>query len=654
MKPFTIAFTVLVTVVLILVGGCALVLYHYFPSMMWILLASLMVVVIGALLFVFRFKRICTGWIQRLAKKIDPAQEMALQAFPLPVLLVNEDGQLLFTNKLFNSQVMHDSIPVISTPVEHLFEGVTPELLASEKSLMLQRDGRKYTAVISAIRSDKGHRYVLYLIDDTELKDTAEEYKASRPAVLQICIDNLEEATEHLRAGDRARISGHIETMLEDWISNGGGLLQKYGNERFVAITEHRQLLTMMKDRFAILQQVRDAFPEVEGNITLSIGVGQEKTIDECRRSALRALDMALSRGGDQVAIKNINGFDFYGGKSGGVQHRTRVRTRIIADSLRELIVASDRVLIMGHRMSDLDSLGGGAALASVITSLGIPAFAVVKREATMAGQLIERFTATGKGELFISPDSAAKAITKKSLLIIVDTHASSMLESPELYELAERVVVIDHHRKMVNHIQDAVLSYHESASSSASELIAELMPYLSDQKFSRLEAEALLAGIMLDTRNFVLRTGVRTFEAAAYLRGLGADTVSVKKMFAESLELYRRKSDLVSSAEMYHSAAIAVTDEDYAQYRAAAAQAADDLLSVQGVAASFVISRMSQQIQISARSFGECNVQLIMEALGGGGHLTMAATQLSNCTTDEAKQQLKTAIDDYYRHLNT
>lgn len=654
MKSFTIAFSILVSTVVVLVGGCAAVLYRYAPSLMWGVLILFLLIVVGALVFVFRFRRVCTGWIHRLVKKIDPSQEMALQSFPMPLILVDESGNLLYSNNLFDAQVMGNSSPVVNTPLDTLFEDCSTDALTSGKSLLLQRNGRKYTAVVSTIRSDKGQRYVLYLQDDTSLKDIAEEYIASRPVALQICIDNLEEATEHLRAGDRARISGHIETMLEDWISGGGGLLQKYGNERFVSMTERRHLEKMIENRFSILQKVRDSFPEADGSITLSIGIGQEKTIDECRRSALRALDMALSRGGDQVAIKTINGFDFYGGKSGGVQHRARVRTRIIADSLRELMIASDRVLIMGHRMSDLDSLGGSVALASIINRIGITAHAVVKQNATMAGHLIERFKESGKGELFISPEAAAKSITKNTLLIIVDTHASSMLESPELYNLAERVVVIDHHRKMVNHIDDAVLTYHESASSSASELITEMLPYFSDQKVGRLEAEALLAGIMLDTRNFVLRTGVRTFEAAAYLRSLGADTVSVKKMFAESLELYRRKNDLVSTAEMYHNTAISVTEEDYDKFRTAAAQAADDLLSVQGVQASFVVTRMNHQIQISARSFGECNVQIIMETLGGGGHLTMAATQLTDCTVYEAEEKLKSAINEYFKHQRT
>jgi len=235
-------------------------------------------------------------------------------------------------------------------------------------------------------------------------------------------------------------------------------------------------------------------------------------------------------------------------------------------------------------------------------------------------------------------------------LLIIVDTHTANMLESAELYRrMAQRVVLIDHHRRRVDHIEDTVLTYHESGSSSTCELIAELLPYLTDSKISRNVADALLAGIMLDTRNFVFRTGVRTFEAAAYLRQLGADTIAVKKMFSEDLELYRRKSDLLSLAELYQQTAIAVSDEDYAEHRTAAAQAADDMLLIQGVVASFVVTPMKDYIQISARSYGECNVQLIMEAMGGGGHITMAATQLRDVTVAQAREELLSAIDNYF-----
>lgn len=583
-----------------------------------------------------------------VAKRLDTSSREALEAHPLPILLVSDDGKVLYHNEVFSKTVLKQEAVVLGQQAETVFSGFSMEDVAIHGTLDIQYGDKKLTAYIAPMTEKSASGYLLYLFDNTSLKNIAAEYTASRPVVLQFCIDNLEEATQHLRDGDRARISGQIETMLDDWIVSYSGVLQKHGSNRFLAIAENRNLNDMTKNRFAILDKVRSAFPEVEGGITLSVGVGQGKTLGECRQMARQALDMALSRGGDQAAIKTVNGYDFYGGKSRGVERRTKVRTRMVANALRDLIIGSEQVMIMGHRLSDLDCLGSGVALAVACRSLGVQTHVVVRRRSSMARQLIERYEETGRGDLFLDPEEAIELIGKRMLLIVTDTHAVSMLDAPDFYDLAQRVVVIDHHRRMVNYIQDAVLTYHEPSSSSACELVTELIPYMLTEKPGRLEAEALLSGIMLDTRNFVLRTGVRTFEAAAYLRSLGADTVSVKKMFAESLEMYRLKNDLVACAELYRETAIAMTGEDMSSRRAAAAQAADDLLSVQGVHASFVISPIGQELNISARSFGEINVQLIMEQLGGGGHQTMAATQLRGVTPVKAKMMLQDAIDAY------
>lgn len=649
MKRQITLFSVIAVVLALLAGGCAAVLALHAPSLYWLPLALLAVVVVGLVILLAVIKRIYTGWLRRLVYTIDPKMQSALQRFPLPALLLSVTGEIQFANDPFNSQVMDGTSPIFGSSVQRLFKELTDGALAEKSILDVEREDRKYTAYISVISRDKNCRYAVYFLDNTDLKDIAEEYAASRPVVLQICIDNLEESTEHLRAGDRARISGTIETMLEDWIAADNGVLQKYGNERFVAVTEHRHLEKMIAERFALVSNIKNSFPEADNSVTLSVGVGEGTTIDECRSMASQALDMALSRGGDQVAVKTLNGYDFYGGQSQGVERRTKVRTRIIADALRDLIVGSEHVIVTGHRMSDLDCLGSASALAMSARLLGTQAHVAVQLGTSMAGQLVDRYAQAGVTDLFVEPDEAISMMSKNALLIIVDTHSAVMLDAPELYTAAERVVVIDHHRRMVNYIQDAVLTYHESSSSSASELVTELLPYLCKDKLGRTEAEALMAGIMLDTRNFVLRTGVRTFEAAAYLRSLGADTVSVKKMFSESLELYRYKNDLVSLAQVYNRTAISVADEDYSEHRAAASQAADDLLTVQGVLASFVITRMGNQVNISARSFGECNVQLIMESLGGGGHLTMAATQMSDMTVYEASARLKAAIDKHF-----
>ncbi len=646
MKRYSIALNVAAVVTVLLCAACAAVLAIHSHALWWIPLAVWLLVAVVVTVIALNYRRLFTEWTARLAKRIDPAQQSAMESFPLPILLIDRDGRVMFANNLFTQRVNGGVPPLVDSPAQQLFDFLDPDALAHNESIDVSSRGRQYTAFISALRVDKRLRYVLYLLDDTQLKNDAAEYVASRPAMLQICIDNLDEATEHLRSGERSRIAGAIEIMLEDWITGFGGYLQKYSNDRFVAFVEHRHLLEMRDDRFSILRNVKTAFPEVDGNITLSIGVGEEKTLDECRHASMRALDMALSRGGDQVAVKTADGYDFFGGHSGGMAQRTRVRTRIIADALKELIISADHVYVMGHRMSDLDCIGGGVALAMVAQSLGVPSSVVVDASATMASQLIRRFDAS----TFVDPATACKNVSKNSLLIIVDTHTANMLESAELYRrMAQRVVLIDHHRRRVDHIEDTVLTYHESGSSSTCELIAELLPYLTDSKISRNVADALLAGIMLDTRNFVFRTGVRTFEAAAYLRQLGADTITVKKMFSEDLELYRRKSDLLSLAELYQQTAIAVSDEDYAEHRTAAAQAADDMLLIQGVVASFVVTPMKDYIQISARSYGECNVQLIMEAMGGGGHITMAATQLRDVTVAQAREELLSAIDNYF-----
>ena len=653
MKKYTILFAISIIVSALLCGGCATVLSASASSLFWIPLAVWFCLCLFFAVLLLRFRRVCTGWMQRLSKKIPPQSREALENFPLPLVLLDHQGKVLFTNKLFNTQVMAGSAPTIDTSLTEVFDNVSMTEISVNMTADLSRNGRRYTAYISLLRGEKGQQYLLYLADDTELKWAADEYEASRLVVMQICIDNLDEATEHLRAGDRSRIGGTIEAMREDWITADGGVLQKYANDRFIAITEHRYLECLKDDRFSVLNRVRQSFPEAEGNITLSIGVGEGETVEEGRRSALRALDMALSRGGDQVAVKTVNGYDFYGGQSGGIEHRTRVRTRIVAEALQELMLASDRVLVMGHRISDLDCLGSGVALIAAARRMQIPAAMIVDGGSTMAGQLIQAYEKAGKGEWFISPAAAEKMVTKNTLVIIVDTHSAEMLESLAVYTMADRIVLIDHHRRKVNYIDNALLTYHEPNSSSASELIAELLPYLSADSIGRMEAEALLAGIMLDTRNFVLRTGVRTFEAAAYLRGLGADTVTVKKMFTESLKIHQLRNELISGAQLYRNTAIAVADSDLSDYRVAVAQAADELLSVQGVKASFVVSKIQEQVHISARSYGEYNVQLIMESLGGGGHHTMAATQLHSLSADEAVTALKTAIERYENEMN-
>ncbi len=639
MKKKQIPFLVVMAVLWLLLAGLVGALYVYNRPLFCVAAVLLLAVTVTVIGVTVNFRRQVARHIRRLSQTLSAEQE-ALAKFPMPALLADERGEVLYYNDLFRFQVL-DGREAFGQTVADLFGEQAMLAWTGHPVAEVQHGAHHLTAYIHPAEGG----YALYFSDTTALQNVAAEYAASRPVVLLICIDNLEEATEKLRDGARSRIAGQIETLLEDWITAAGGVLQKYSNERFVAITEHRHLIQMIDDRFGILDTVRTAFAETEGGITLSIGVGEGRTMQECQNMARQALDMALSRGGDQTAVKTVNGFDFYGGVSRGVERRNKVRTRVVANALCDLIRSADRVLVMGHRLSDLDSVGSGLALVSAVRRLGVQAHLVVQRQSSMAKELLARFEEAGHKDLFVEPEQALEWIGENTLLIITDVHTVGLLDSAAVYEAARRVVVIDHHRKMVNYIQNADLTYHESASSSACELVAELLPYMGDALVGRLEAEALLSGIMLDTRSFVLRTGVRTFEAAAYLRRQGADTVSVKKMFSESMELYRYKSELMMRAVVFRNMAIAVADEDYAAYRAAAAQAADELLSVQGVVASFVICRMGKEVNISARSYGDCNVQVLMEAMGGGGHLTMAGAQMVGKTVFEVEKELKDVI---------
>ena len=406
----------------------------------------------------------------------------------------------------------------------------------------------------------------------------------------------------------------------------------------------------MMEERFKVLDEARKITVGERLCVTLSIGVGHgADTLAESEVFAKQALDMSLGRGGDQVAVKTENGFQFFGGVSKGIEKQSKIKSRIIATAMQELISNSEQVFLMGHHFGDLDSVGSAAGLAGAIKQTGKPAFVVVDPVNNLSKPLINRLIETEGKELFMDVDEALMNISEDTLLIIVDTHNKDFIESRELYERARQVIVIDHHRKTVNFIDNAVIFHHEPYASSACEMVSELIQYFPNpNKLSSAYAEALLSGIMLDTKNFIMKTGVRTFEAAAFLRKMGADTVAVKSLFSNSIETYQRKAQLVASAEVYNRCAIASTDNPSADIRVVAPQSADELLNITNVDASFVIYSTNNCINISARSMGAMNVQLIMERLGGGGHQTMAATQLYDTSIADAKQSLIHAIDDY------
>ncbi len=593
-------------------------------------------------------------YFAHIDEEIEQLERVSLNDLPLSVVIVDDKNKIVWFNNEFSKSFEEEAVYGSSIDV------ITK--LSFEK--LLTADGYEikykncYYKVYATVPKEEDAKeiYIIYFRNITQLRTLEIEKRMSQPVVMVFIIDSYDELFSGSAESETANITVHIDKLLEDFISGTSGILRKYSKERFWAVVEERYVKTMIEEKMKILDQVREIQVNDRMNVTLSIGIGRTgKTLVESEEFARQALDMALGRGGDQAAIKTENGFEFYGGVSKGIERHTKVKTRIIANSLIEAIEASDDVYIMGHRNSDLDSVGSSVGLASAIRRLGKTAFAVIDKNTTLSLKLYERVNEKEKSGLFISPMQAREQFGENSLLIVVDTHNPKIVDEPALLEMAKKIVVIDHHRKMVNFIDNATIFHHEPYASSASEMVTELLQYFGDAgKIPSVHAEALLAGITLDTKNFTLRTGVRTFEAAAFLRKLGADTVNVKSLFTNSIQCYKQKTELVSSAGIYKNCAIASAEKILDDMRIVAPQAADELLGVSGVDASFVLFRIgNDEISVSCRSLGAINVQLIAEELGGGGHQTMAGAQFTGINMDEALERLKKAIDQYYKNLN-
>ena len=489
---------------------------------------------------------------------------------------------------------------------------------------------------------------ILYFVDMTEYENLVKRYNDNLPVVMLVTIDNLEELQRGARDSEKAEIVSAISKKIEDYAAKLDCMYYKLSTDSYLLVTDEYFLSLAIGERFDILKEVRSIDFGERGYATLSIGVGHgSESVLECEDIARQALDMALGRGGDQAAVKTDDDYEFFGGASSTSSKRTRVRTRIVASALKELIADTDRVLLVGHRFADLDSFGSCYGMYSAITAMGKEARVVVNRETSLCTQLIDYIEENGDEGCVISPEEALDSVTNKTMLIICDTHRRSFLDCPELYDACSVTVIIDHHRKTVDYIDNAVIFYHDPYASSACELVTELVQYIQP-RIGKVESEALLSGIMLDTRNFVLHAGSRTFEAAAFLRNCGASTVTVKGFFKSGFNVYKERAAIIADAHVYGDCAISRTSSTDKDVRIAASQAADEMLGINGVHASFVLFHSGDVINVSARSLGAINVQLIMETLGGGGHLTMAAAQLSDCDMDDAVRQLAAAIDKY------
>ena len=571
--------------------------------------------------------------------------QYSLTNLPIATVLVN-DGRILWYNGHFREQVLGDC-DAVTRPVDRVLPELDLAVCSRPHGQDLKMGERRFTAYAGSAKGSRGASLV-YLIDDTFYKETFDEYNESRPACLIIVIDSYDELFDDMKDSEQAKELESINSLLEEYIGRSTGFLRRVSNSRYIAVVEERDVRWMLEGRFDILDRVRALHPG--GLTTLSIGVGHGgKTLQECHQMARESIDIALGRGGDQAAVKTVDGFEFYGGISHGVEKRSHVRSRIIANALCDLIRRSDSVIIMGHRMSDLDAIGSAIGVLRICKMCGVPAVIAVNSEATLAAPLLKAVINAGEGHDFIAPDQTLDVITPNTLLIVVDTYQKRLLESQKIYEKCSRVVVIDHHRMAVGHIDNPLLLYHEPYASSASELVCELLQFMpKENNITPLEANALLAGIMLDTRSFALHVGVRTFEAAAWLRSRGAQTADTKLLFNTSKEEYEARAHIVEGAYIYKGCAIALSDELDAGMNVVLPMAANDLLTINGVDASFVAVAKNGGVNISARSMGALNVQVILEPLGGGGHLMMAGAQLQNCTLEDAEQRIREQIDLY------
>ena len=576
--------------------------------------------------------------------------------FPMAVIKMS-DSEIIWGNASFYQisglrdsflhQKMEDVVPRFST--RWLTEGRT------ECPQDIELQGRRYRVYGNLIRSEDEHASLLlatlYLADMTEMFNVRDEYIRTRPIVTVILVDNYDELTNNLPDSAISSMDARINDRISSWCENLGGLLRKFERNRYLLIFESKDLPRLQEEKFSILDDIRAITNPSGVAATLSIGIGKDgSSFQENYAFANLSIEMALSRGGDQAVIKDRYNFNFFGGRTKETERRTKVKARVIASSLNELISQSSQVFIMGHRMADLDALGAAMGLVCICRKRARPVHIVLDQEKNAAKALLTVLQDYPEYDnLFVSGEDALLAADSKTLLIVVDTNRPDQVESLALLESVNRVAVIDHHRRAADYIEQVVLNLHEPFASSASELVTEILQYAVEPKEIRImEAQALLAGLVLDTKNFSVRTGSRTFEAAAFLRRAGADTVDVKKLFQNDLDDTIARYQIVQAARLYRNE-IAIAALEYQATRTLVAQAADELLNIKGILTSFVLYQDGDRVVISARSIGEANVQVILEPLGGGGNAATAGAQVPGKSVREVLAELVASIDKFY-----
>ena len=600
--------------------------------------------------------------LQDLTLTVDSAAKSSLINSPFPLVILETNGNIVWKSSKFVTEFADIDM---DNYIDDLIIDIKDEIEKSDnkkrKSVIRQiQIGKKtYTVQGEFAKSKKYERkkspeymMILYFIDETEKVKLKQENEDKKICVGIIMIDNYEEVTQRVDAEQKTQLMAKVESTIYDWVNETNGILVKADRDTYVYVFEQKNLEKIKEEKFAILDSIKNLVRKDKIQLTLSIAISNEgDTERDVYKSASAAMDVILGRGGDQAVIRQNGKYLFFGGKVEEVEKRTKVKARIVAHALEELIKENDKIMIMGHTNPDIDAIGSALGIYRIAKTLEKEAKIVANVETPSIKDLYESIKDQYQ-EVFISSETALAQVDSGTLIIVVDTHKKKYVESPELLTKTNKIVIIDHHRRSADFIDNSILTFQEVYASSAAELVTEIIQYTQNEvELSEVEAEALYAGIMMDTKNFTFKTGVRTFEAAAYLRRCGVDIIKVKKWFQSDLESYNTISEIVRKAEIVRdSIGISIYDVQEKETSLICAKAADELLTIGNITASFVLGLMEDgKVCISGRSIGDVNVQMILEKLGGGGHITLAGAQLENVTIDEAKQELISKINEYF-----
>jgi len=618
----------------------------------WMLGVFMTILLLASIYYSIRTERTLIdkteAYISTISHRVKKVGEEALLEMPFGIILFNDDYKIEWSNPYMNKLSEKDSI--VGESLNIISEQLIPMIKEDKEEVLVELNELKFLTMI------RKEEKLLYFFDRTAQVELKAKYESEQTVLAVIFLDNYEEITQNMDDTAKSQLNSQVTSVLNNWASEYGLYLKRTSQERFLAVGTKQILQQLEKVKFDILDEVRELIVEQNNPVTLSIGVGTGNLpLLDLGELAQSCLDLALGRGGDQVAIKDESGkVRFYGGKTNPMEKRTRVRARVISHALTELVKTSDNVIIMGHKSPDMDSLGSAIGILNIAKANNAKGYIVFDPDDVDTGvhRLVDALKADEElWRYFIEPFEAEEIMTSQSLIVVVDTHKPSMVADASLLNKTDNTVVIDHHRRGEDFIGNPTLVYMEPYASSTAELVTELLEYQPKSlKLKMVEATALLAGIIVDTKSFTLRTGSRTFDAASYLRSRGADTVLVQQFMKEDIDLYIKRAKLIERAEIFKgNIAIAKAESGEIFGPVLIAQAADTLLTMTGITASFVISeRDDGRIGISARSLGKVNVQVIMEKMNGGGHLTNAATQIEDTTIDDATELLKDIITEY------